>query len=42
MNSDYLIVGAGAMGMAFADTILSETEGTTVTIVDRHGRPGGH
>ncbi len=42
MSSDYLIVGAGAMGMAFADTILTETEGTTITIVDRHGRPGGH
>ena len=42
MATDYLIIGAGAMGMAFADTILDETEGTTITIVDRHGRPGGH
>lgn len=42
MDTDYLIVGAGAMGMAFADTILTETEGTTITIVDRHSRPGGH
>ena len=42
MDSDYLIVGAGAMGMAFADTILNETEAATVTIVDKHARPGGH
>jgi hypothetical protein len=42
MDTDYLIVGAGAMGMAFADTILTETEGSTITIVDRHARPGGH
>ncbi|MGH1488981.1 MAG: NAD(P)-binding protein [Acidimicrobiales bacterium] len=42
MDTDYLVVGAGAMGMAFADTILNETEGTTITIVDRHARPGGH
>jgi len=42
MESDYLIVGAGAMGMAFADTILNETDATTITIVDRHARPGGH
>ncbi len=39
--SDYLVVGAGAMGMAFTDVLMNETE-ATVTIVDRHGRPGGH
>lgn len=38
---DYLIVGAGAMGLAFADTLLAETD-ATVAIVDRYGRPGGH
>ena len=31
--SDYLVVGAGAMGMAFTDVLMNETE-TTVTIVD--------
>jgi len=41
IETDYLIVGAGAMGLAFADTLLTETE-ATVTIVDRHARPGGH
>ncbi len=38
---DYLIIGAGAMGMAFADTILTESD-KTVLIVDMHHRPGGH
>jgi NAD(P)-binding Rossmann-like domain len=38
---DYLIVGAGAAGMAFADTLLGETE-ASVAIVDRQFRPGGH
>ena len=38
---DYLVVGSGAMGMAFTDTILTETD-ATVAIVDRHHRPGGH
>ncbi len=38
---DYLVIGGGAMGMAFADTILSETD-KTVAIVDKHHRPGGH
>lgn len=38
---DYLVVGAGAMGMAFTDALLAETD-ATVAIVDRRGRPGGH
>ena len=37
---DYLIIGAGAMGMAFADIILSESD-KTVLIVDMHHKPGG-
>lgn len=41
METDYLIIGSGAMGMAFADVVLSESD-ATVTIVDRRGRPGGH
>jgi len=39
--ADYLIMGAGAAGMAFADSVLTETDSTMV-IVDRHDRPGGH
>lgn len=41
IDADYLVVGAGAAGMAFADSILSETE-ATIAIVDRHDKPGGH
>jgi hypothetical protein len=41
LHVDYLIVGAGAMGMAFADTIVAESD-KTVAIVDRGARPGGH
>ena len=39
--TDYLIVGSGAMGMAFADTFLTESDADMV-IVDRHAKPGGH
>lgn len=39
--ADYLVVGAGAMGMAFTDTLVSETE-ARVVVVDRHHAPGGH
>jgi hypothetical protein len=41
IETDYLIIGAGAVGLAFADTLLSETN-AHITIVDRHGKPGGH
>jgi hypothetical protein len=38
---DYLVVGAGGMGMAFADSILTATT-RTLAIVDRYHQPGGH
>ncbi|RAR00301.1 FAD-dependent pyridine nucleotide-disulfide oxidoreductase [Stemphylium lycopersici] len=41
ISPDYLIIGAGAMGMAFADTMVSESK-ATMAIVDRYSRPGGH
>ncbi len=41
LEADYLIIGCGAMGMAFTDVLLGETD-ATVVIVDQRGRPGGH
>ncbi|MFO6446155.1 NAD(P)-binding protein [Erythrobacter sp. NE805] len=41
IETDYLIIGAGAVGMAFADTMIAESD-AHVTIVDRQSRPGGH
>jgi hypothetical protein len=35
------VVGAGAMGLAFIDTLVSESN-ATVVVVDRNDRPGGH
>jgi hypothetical protein len=42
IETDYLIAGAGAVGLAFADTLLSEDPTADIVIVDRHGLPGGH
>ncbi len=42
METDYLIMGAGASGLAFADTLLAEAEEVQVTIIDRRQAPGGH
>ncbi len=41
LTADYLIVGSGAVGMAFADVLLTETDATMI-IVDRYQKPGGH
>ena len=42
LETDYLILGAGAMGMGFADVILSEDPAARIVMVDRHANPGGH
>ncbi len=41
IETDYLIVGSGAVGLAFADSLIAECD-ADVVIVDRHGKPGGH
>ena len=41
IETDYLVIGAGATAMAFVDTLLSESD-ARVVMVDRYHRPGGH
>lgn len=41
-TTDYLVVGAGAMGMAFADVVFSEQPEARIAIVDKRAKPGGH
>jgi NAD(P)-binding Rossmann-like domain len=41
IETDYLIVGAGAAGMAFADALIADSD-ADVVLVDRRHRPGGH
>lgn len=41
LQVDYLVVGAGAAGMAFTDRLLAGSD-ATVAIVDRRHAPGGH
>jgi len=41
VNTDYLVVGAGASGLAFADVLVAEAD-VEVTVVDRKEAPGGH
>jgi hypothetical protein len=42
LDTDYLILGAGAMSLAFADVILSEHPTARLVVVDRRDSPGGH
>ena len=40
-RTDYLVVGAGASGLAFADALVAEAD-VEVTLVERRPAPGGH
>ena len=41
LETDYLVVGAGAMGMAFTDAVIDHAD-VHVTLVDRRPAAGGH
>jgi cation diffusion facilitator CzcD-associated flavoprotein CzcO len=40
MATDYLVVGAGASGLAFTDALVAETD-ADVTVIDRRHATGG-
>jgi len=35
IKTDYLVIGSGAMGMAFVDTLLDEMPDADIVMVDR-------
>lgn len=41
IETEYLVVGAGALGMGFVDTLIENSE-ADVVMIDRRHRPGGH
>ena len=41
IETDYLVVGAGASGMAFVDSLIDHSD-ADVVMVDRRHSPGGH
>lgn len=41
LETDYLVIGGGAMGLAFTDTLLTETDADLI-IIDQNAKPGGH
>lgn len=41
-ETDYLVVGAGASGLAFADSLIAEDPEAELTLIDRRPGTGGH
>jgi hypothetical protein len=41
METDYVVIGAGALGMGFVDTLLEHSD-AEVVLIDRQRGPGGH
>jgi hypothetical protein len=41
IETDYLVIGAGAMGMGFVDSLIEHSD-ADVVMIDRRSAPGGH
>jgi NAD(P)-binding Rossmann-like domain len=41
-ETDYLVIGAGATGLAFADELFTRDPHARITLVDNRDAPGGH
>jgi NAD(P)-binding Rossmann-like domain len=41
-DTDYLVIGAGACGLAFADELFTRDPAAHITLVDKRDAPGGH
>jgi NAD(P)-binding Rossmann-like domain len=42
IRTDYLVIGSGASGLAFADALVDEISDVELTLIDRRPGPGGH
>jgi len=42
LETDYLVIGTGAMGLAFADELIRCNPTAHLILVDKHAKPGGH
>ena len=42
LATDYLIIGAGALGMGFLDELINNSSDLRAVIVDKRDKPGGH
>lgn len=42
LETEYLILGSGATGIAFVNKILIQGTTDRITLLDKHAQPGGH
>ena len=42
LECDYLVIGAGATGMAFVDEMIHGSDNIKIVLVDKRAKPGGH
>ena len=42
LECDYLVIGAGATGMAFVDEMIHGSSSIRIVLVDKRAKPGGH
>ena len=42
LECDYLVIGSGVTGMAFADELIHGNSEVKVIMVDKRAKPGGH
>ena len=42
LSTDYLVVGAGAMGMSFVEELVYNNPRVEIIIIDNRAAPGGH
>ena len=42
LSTDYLVIGAGATGIAFVDELIHGDQDVKVILVDKRAKPGGH
>ena len=42
LDCDYLVIGSGAMGLAFADELHTQRPSDEIILVDQRAKPGGH
>ena len=42
LETDYLVIGAGALSLAFVDELIQKSKDINVVIVEKRAKPGGH
>ena len=42
LETDYLVIGAGALSLAFVDELIHKSKDIKVIVIEKRAKPGGH